>query len=341
MLWQHKAKTMENMITEDQYNTITYEQYIKNRTRENIDMLEGEIYPFDYLYQELAYVRERYPDPTFKPNSMAWIMMMQFWNKFNKISIVPDTAMLANGEKSIFVPALDERAIDSIVRAAKACARLHRRDEVTTQDVTIVINLMRQTIKAFIPHVNLDTELEREEQAASRLVNETMRAAMLFNTKELNDKIVKFYYALVKVLKAVHQQYFIKCDHCNGKGFVVEKYGYMQTGGETTAPCSGCHNTKGEYRKLSFAEFEKICTDSGTSIYCNDFFGMLKRIGFLVKDDAITTTIYYRVPRDIPSLISPNMLNKVQMAINSWFGLDEYAISQQKKLLVTKANQKG
>ena len=334
LLWQHKAKSMENMITENEYNTTTYDQFIKNRS--GVDMLEGEVYPFDYLVQELAYVIEQYPDPVFKPGSMAWIMMMQFWNRFNKISIIPETDIMENGEKSAFVPALDERSIDSMIRAGKASARLHRRNEVTTQDVSIVISLMRQTIKAFIPHVDLDAEAEREEQAAAKLINETIRSAMLFNTKELNDQILKFYYALVRVLKAIHQVYFNRCDTCNGKGFIAEKSGYIPSTVEKPLPCTSCHNTKGDYKKLSYAEFEKITVDTSTSVYCNDFFALLKRIGFLVKDDVVTTTVYYRIPKNITDIRSPKMLAIIQKAINAQFGVDEYSIAAQKKILVNK-----
>ena len=335
MLWAHKAKTYENMITENEFNNVSYDQYIRNKTKNNIDILEGEIYPFDYLVHELAYIIEKYPDPVFKPNSMAWIMMTQFWNKFNQISIIPDSDMLADGEKSLFYPALDERAQDSMIRAAKASARLHRRNEVTTEDMNIVMKLMRQTIKAFIPHVDFDTEAEREENLAKRILNETIKAAMLFNTKELNAKIVKFYYAYIKVLKQIHHDYFIKCPTCHGRGFINEKYGYTQDSADKEAPCNACHNTKGYYNKMSYAEFEKICIDCGCSIYANDFFGLTKTVGILYKDKhAITTTIYYKVPPDITNIVSPTVLAKVQRAINTQFGLDETAISQQKELLL-------
>lgn len=340
MLWQHKAKTMERMVIESEYNAMTYDQYVKSRTKEHIDILDGDIYPIDYLIQELAYVREKYPDPALKPNSMAWIMMIRFWNRFNKQTIIPDSAAYTNGDKPQFVAALDERGQDSMIRIAKAVARLHRRNVVTTEDMKITMDLMRDSIQQFIPYVDLSTEEEQEDIAAKNMVNETMRAAMMFTTREMNQSILKFYYAFVKVLKAVHHEYFVKCDICHGKGVISDKIGYTPDSADKVNYCPGCRNRKGHYKKLSFNEYEKICIDSGTSVYTNDFFGLMKSIKFLKKDDAVTTTVYYKVPPEIPSLISPRMLEQVQKAINSMFGMDEAMIMEQRKLLVKEQRMK-
>jgi DNA replicative helicase MCM subunit Mcm2 (Cdc46/Mcm family) len=334
MLWQHKAKAMENMITEAEYNNTTYDQYVKKRISENVDILEGDIYPFDYLVHELAYAVEKYPDPVFKPNSMAWIMMMKFWNTWNTVSIIPDTDREdKNGDKNPFVAAVDERSINSLIRAAKSSARLHRRNEVSTVDMKKAMDLMRTTIKAFIPHVDIDDEAEKEYRSAEKLVNETIRQAILFNTKELNDKITKFYLALVKLLRKMHQDYFEKCYICKGKGIISERTGYIPDTLEETIPCNACHGFKGEYNKISVVEFEKACIDTSTFVYKDEYLSLLKNIGFLIKDrGAITSTVRYSI--GVSNLIAPNMLAKVEKAINNYFGLDEYAIAEQRKLLI-------
>ena len=335
MLWEHKARSMENMITEAEYSKLSYDQYIKRRINDNPDILEGDIYPFDYLVHELAYVREKYPDPVLKSNSMAWIMMIKFWNRWNDISIIPETDKVdKNGDKSPFVAAVDERTINAIVRAAKASARLHRRNEVTTADMRIALDLMRKTIKAFIPHISLDDEMEEDHRNAEKLVNAAIRQAILFNAKDQNDKINKFFFAFIKLLKKLHMDYFKRCDRCKGQGVLTEKTGAMPDSREEQIYCPDCNGIKGSYpQSISVVEFDKECLDTGTYVYKDEYLSLLKSIGFVQKDKgAITTSVKYKIV--VRNLMAPDMIAKAQKAINSLFGIDPYAVIQQRKLLV-------
>lgn len=334
LLWKHKAKTMNRMITETEYNNMDYQTYLNKRLEKEgiIGELDNEYYSFEYLQHELNYVIEKYPDPDLPTNSMPWLMMMKFWHRFNKISIIPDTAIDEHGDTAPFVACLDERSINAMIRAAKACARLHRSNIVTTTHMSKVLNLMRLTIKEFIPHLNLEELEEQAIRETKTLLNQSIRNALDYSSRQQLQQIAKFSQGLTKVMKAIHHGYFKPCKPCNGKGIISDKMGYSQDSAENPLTCHHCGGTRGEYKRIGYAEFEKVTVDTGVSVYCKDYFDLLVKTGFLVKDaKAVTTGVYYDIPN---SLITGLKIDKLQKQIDLLFGVDHESVQQQRKILV-------
>lgn len=345
LYWEHKGETLKDMIPEDEYYNMDYKEYINDQLdkRGRGGELDSDTYSLDYLVHELAYVREKYRNPELKKGSMAWIMMQDFCDKYKEYSLIPpheiaENATVNNGgdNKSAEIPAIDNRSENGLIRAAKASARLHRRNEVTVIDMSIAKEKMKETILQFVPHISPDVERQNEVRATEVLLDKALREAIFVQHREQNERVVKLVLGLQKLMAKIHRDYFRPCDVCKGKGVISDKIGYSDDSAKQTMVCNRCHNRKGNYNKIGYSEFEKEAIDTGTYTYAKDYFKWLKDIGTLVKDSgAVTTAVYYRIIASAgTTIISPEMTKMIYQKMHEIFGIDEKQITMQKRLLI-------
>ena len=317
MLWRHKANTHASIVLEKQY----IKDKKNHRFRKYVDDATKDTYSHEYLMQELAFLRQKY-QPILRPNTMAWLMMMRFWDRYNKMDMIPPQMVAQSETKILQQPILDERAINSIIRSAQASARLHRRNEVDTVDMNIALSEMKASIGQFIPHVDDEREETRARVAATVVLNEGLRVAMKIANKETAEKIKKFTKGLEKTIKYMQNQLFNTCSLCHGSG-------HLDDDGQTNPmhehiPCSLCFGKKGYYSHFSYAEYEQLCKRAGTSIYAPDYWRIMEGEFIKKENDDVPSSAaavpsprhsmfidYYNVVVDLRSKGVDSLYNKI------------------------------
>lgn len=270
MLWRHKAKTHATVILEKQFikdkKNHKFKKYIDEDTKDT--------YSHEYLAQEIAFLRQKY-HPILRPQTMAWLMMKGFWDRYNKMDMIPPQMIAQSETKILQQPILDERAINSVIRIAQASARLHRRNEVDTADMWVAISLMKASIGMLVPHADEEREEARARVASTVVLNEGLRVAMKIANKETAEKIKKFTLGLKKTIKYMQNQLFNTCSACHGSGHMDDSGQNSGYGMNQHIPCTMCYGKKGFYSHFSYTEYEQLCKRAGTSIFAADYWKIM------------------------------------------------------------------
>lgn len=274
MLWKHRAQAQANLVVEKDY----IEGQSKYRLQRQLVDQNMDSYSQEYLSYEIAYLRSNY-NPILKPNSIPWIMMMKFWNKYNQQNMYKHAEK--EGEKMHFTPLLDDRAINTIIRTSQAVARLHRRNEVTIEDMDITLNLVRESVGQFIPRLDTENEDMITEARTTVLLQHGIREAAKIANQEHLEKYKKFRQGLQKTINYLDALTWRFCTKCHGKGHLDENSPeYINK----HIPCTECNGKKGYYEAFMWHFFEReICAKAGTAVNAQIYFKLLKSAKFIVK----------------------------------------------------------
>ena len=205
---------------------------------------DADNYSMVYLRHEIKYLRENY-HPILDPNSAAWMMMMKFYNTYrtkNQLDRLDTENRLKyqNAGKNMFIPLLDNRKLNTLIRLAEASARGHRRNEVTTEDVIIATRLVRMAMDVICPNsrkgvdnIKVGTMGDKMMKSATKTVNRRLREEM--NRRQgLAKKFNKY------IISVTFQQ----CMECHGKGIIRE--------GGSGGACQSCDGVGGSYNNISY-----------------------------------------------------------------------------------------
>jgi hypothetical protein len=213
-------------------------------------------FPWQYIRREVLWLREEI-HPIFKFQSEAGVLLWKFWNRYSGINITPNTDPNALPSEQHFTAAVDTRSIGSLIRIAKAVARLFRSNEVELSHMEIAIRIKQASIESLIPIQTFDQEAQSSlyVKSMTRTVAEQRmkehKKAFIDKQKEMRQKKVQF-------ASRIHTIFWDKCKSCNGSG----QRKYQISAGDpanTWGQCDNCRGTKGQYPATGFRyqDFDK------------------------------------------------------------------------------------
>lgn len=259
----------------------------RNKTKVPIDP-KDDWYPWQHLRREIIYLRETY-HPVLKPGYIAWDMMMKFWNRYNQVNLTPALDPEAKLDSNTFVPAVDKRKINGLIRVSEAIARLFRSNTVEPEHMDITINLFKYSIGSLIPEVGpgyANPELMRSH------ISRTMTD---YASKEIRkgvmERVREYRHGLFKFTKWLHNMTWDACALCHGKKqmkFLTDESRKYYT----YRPCTDCSGTGGQYRKFKYADINRLPKEA--AIMAGDvgrYFNWLMRAGAVKSNGDLTFTV--------------------------------------------------
>lgn len=225
------------------YATVTLEKDFLQGGHKKITK-DADNYNMIYLRHEVKYLREKY-HPFFDPQSAAWMVMMRFYNTYRQENQLErldaeNRIRYQNAGKSMFIPLLDNRKLNTLIRLAEASARGHRRNEVTISDVKIAVKLVKMTVDVVCPNSRKEVDPSKINLMANKM---TMSTIDTINRK-YREEMTRRQGLARKFNKFIISCSFQRCPDCHGRGTVRDA--------ATTGKCGGCDGMGGTYNDVSY-----------------------------------------------------------------------------------------
>ena len=250
-LWEQIEKSYDTAITEKESER---KAKVRDTALEDIDV-KGDHYSEAYLRREIIFLREKF-NPRIKQGSIAWKLMKQFWNRYNKqnLLVFDDEDKLTNPNK-LNMPAADVRKINTLIRLSEASARAHRRNDVLQDDMDVAINLVKDCIAMLIPQKEDNTAIFGLAEANKSLTKNAIKDAERKYKQDIDDRRQHY----IKFLNTIGEMTFFNCDKCGGKGRV--RANKDEFGKSEPAECGVCKGTRGQYRRFSHSSMRAWFAD--------------------------------------------------------------------------------
>jgi len=325
LLWQRKAESFSNMELEG-FDDDALHYHKRSRA--------GDTFSVDYLWHEMVFLRENY-NPKLEPGKLPWIMMMKFWNWYNDRNIVPTRDALEKDEL-MFVPMLDERAINSIIRLAQAAARLHRRNTVTVTDMSIALNLMKVSIAQFIPKIDESDDELRAAATGQIAISEGLKRAVEEANRTHGEFMQNFIRGMLKGMNHLHRRLFRKCEACRGSGTMQQgETGademIRQFGDPAHIRCHSCLGTRGSYEPFTYLDYRQYMAEAKVSPYAETYFKIFRKAKVIERESGAENVMsaidanpsfsgIWHIKRDLTGNVSLQMTKIANELLGPEFG---------------------
>lgn len=247
---ERHAATLEHIEQMDSASVFEsdYENNRKNKlyTELNIDKIEADIlsnkfdgyYDAEYIRHEIHYLKTNYK-PVLKPNTAAYNKLKKEWLKLKQINV---TENYEDGQ-SVTNNLMDARKFNSLRRLACACARLHRRNVVTEEDVQIAVDLMLYSFAALMPHAKKDSLSQGTTDLSALLSDRTMNKLekdfVLKLVKDRDAYIKSWISRLTSFNRFIAARSLEKCKNCLGRGDVPKAFAGTPQESQQCITCKG------------------------------------------------------------------------------------------------------
>src|SRR5215213_8637733 len=281
--------------------------------------VKADTYSIRYMRREIMYLRKNY-HPICKPETYSWNIMHEFWNKYNKINILPQISDTNDGSNNnLHLPSTDTRKIYTLLRLAEASARLHRRNEVLIEDMTDAIKLVKLSIAQQIPE--RDNTLKLKKGTISKFVNSVANMAYKQHSEEVKRKATLIFQNFKALNSEFVRSTFEVCEDCRGSKLDKNvKNLNPQDVLDRQFTCPTCNGIGGNYQKFTYQTFESIARSVGvTPNMAYQFFSMYQKLEFFVKQEK--SGFFYVAPHI--DLRSREIWMQLQEAMQSDTGTDD------------------
>jgi DNA replicative helicase MCM subunit Mcm2 (Cdc46/Mcm family) len=253
-MWKKKNEMYSKIMTEDEYLVESSDKSYIIRQRKAADELMNEYYSPYYMRRELMFLKKTY-HPKVKPKTGPYDQIMNFWNKMNTKNVYPAIAGqdVVNVNNNLFIPAVDDRKINTLFRLTEACARLNRRNEVSIVDAQYAIDLVKYMLGRMIPKAH---RFINSEKMVEKLVKGLIAPVVKHHHEELDRRLKQRRKAYRSFLRVMHNTLQQKCDICKGSGKDIELMNKLPGAKRDALDCGNCFG-----RGLNYASFRYYILD--------------------------------------------------------------------------------
>lgn len=308
-MWQRKNELYSKIKTEDVYlREDADKSYVIRQKRAGDELINDTFSPY-YMRRELMYLQKTF-HPKVVPGTSAYDTIMQFWNKMNRKNIFPAIAGqqdIVNVNSGLFIPAADDRKINTLIRLTEACARLHRRHEPNIVDAQYAVDLVKYMLGRMIPKAH---RFVNSEKMVEKLVKGILIPVSKQYHEELTARMRLRRKSFRTFLSVMHKALGNKCETCRGSGKDIEMQPSRLKGDERkeTLACGNCRGKGFTYMKFRYPVLDEIASQDRNMGYQDvvDIFNAFLKNGIIIP---LQDPPYHYIIADKITLTDPSIMN--------------------------------
>jgi DNA replicative helicase MCM subunit Mcm2 (Cdc46/Mcm family) len=308
-MWARKSEMYSRIKAEDVYLEESADKSYVIRQKKASDELINETFSPYYMRRELMYLEKTF-HPKVKPKTPAYDTIMNFWNKMNQKNIFPAIAGkddVTSVNNQLFIPAADDRKINTLMRLTEACARLNRRHEPSLIDAQYAVDMVKYMLGRMIPRAH---RFVNSEKMVEKLVKGLLIPVQRGFHDELTSRMKARRKAYRVFLSTMHKSLANRCETCKGSGKDTDMITQQLNaeGRREAMACGNCNGKGFSYMKFKYPILDDIAAKDNNMGYQDvvDIFNALMKSGLIMP---LEDRPYYYAVDDRIRLTDSSIIN--------------------------------